>query len=91
VKTITANRLRDGRVVYLTAAGEWSERLEDAWRLDPEPAEHALAEARRRTAEIAAAYLIDVDQAEPIGREALRESIRRKGPTVRADLNRSPD
>ena len=38
MKTVTANRLTDGRVVYRTAAGGWSEDLVEAIRLDDDSA-----------------------------------------------------
>ncbi|MDH3474437.1 MAG: DUF2849 domain-containing protein [Rhodospirillales bacterium] len=92
LKVLTANRLRDGEVVYLTATGTWSEWLDES----------GLAETPEREAELLAAaelalaarlvvdpYLMPV--AEVAGRLrplSQREIIRAKGPSVRADLGK---
>lgn len=88
MKVLTANRLADGRVVYLGADDHWTESLARAARFDGVDAAAAEAVAKTRVTEIASAYLIDVDADGPAGREALRETIRRRGPTVRSDLDR---
>ena len=91
-KVVTANRLRDGEVVYLTAAGEWSERLDDAGpAATPEREAAFLAVAERA---VAARFVIDpyampVDAAEGAIRPlSQREIIRAKGPSVRLDLGK---
>lgn len=88
MKVLTANRLCDGRVVYLGADDRWTVRLADAARFAETDAAAAESVAKMRVSEIAAAYLIEVEDGAPAGREALRETIRRDGPTVRPDLNR---
>lgn len=89
MKALTANRLRDGRVVYLGTDDCWTERLAEAARFeDSEAAAVAVAAASARAGEIAAAYLIEIEAGAPAGRDALRENIRLRGPTVRPDLNR---
>lgn len=88
MRAITGNRLADGRVVYLAENGAWTERLSEAQLFEAAGAEAALAAAKARVREIASAYLIDADANGAAGREALRETIRSKGPTVRPDLER---
>lgn len=87
MKAVTANTLDDGAVVYLGDDDQWTSYLQEAARFEDEDAKPVLEAARIRTAEIADAYLVDVDAAGALsGREALRETIRRRGPTVRRDL-----
>ena len=82
----TANRLRDGAVVYLTADGSWSTRFADS----AVAREAAVAERLKATADQAAAdqevvgpSLIEVSlrggRFEPVG---TRERIRALGPSV---------
>ena len=87
---ITANALRDGRVIYLGTADNFVDRLSDAKLFaDKTEAEAALACLKRRTSDIADAYLIAVTESlEANGREALRETIRDQGPTIRRDLGK---
>ena len=87
---LTASRLREGDVVYFTAAGQWSEWLSDATVADAE-AESLLARGKRSEAagDVIDAYLVVVDVVG--GRPAplsQRERIRARGPTVRADLGK---
>jgi hypothetical protein len=92
LQMVTANRLIDGEVVYLDAAGDWSERAEQGQvaatkdQAEALMAEAAAAVARRK---VVAPYLIEVS--EQGGRFApvrLREQIRAAGPTVRRDLGK---
>lgn len=84
LQIVTANRLRDGRVVFLTASSQWSESVtESAVAADEDAATRLLAvgdEAERRC-EVIAPYLIEVEgpTLRPV---AMREAIRAKGPTV---------
>ena len=87
---ITANRLLDGSVIYLTADGGWSERLADAAIADGKDAEAALmavAETQARAGTVIGPYAFKVDAAgsvpTPLGQ---REAIRTLGPSVRIDL-----
>lgn len=82
MKALTGNRLRDGRVVYLAPDDTWAESLADAALFDDADAEAVLEAGKSRVTEIADAYLIDAAAGAPIGREALRETIRSTGPTV---------
>ncbi len=87
MKAVTANRLEDGAVVYLGDDDQWTPHLCVAAHFDDADAEDVLAAARGRTEEITDAYLVAVDdEGALVGRETLRETIRKSGPTVRADL-----
>ena len=84
MKAVTANRLQDGRVVFLGADGALVERLADATLFDDAAADDALGYLNARPREVAGAYLIEVgDGHKPDGRARLRESIRANGPTIR--------
>lgn len=87
---ITANRLLDGFVIYLTPDGGWSERLADAAVADGKDAEAALlavAAAQAKAGTVIGPYAFKVDTADgvpiPLGQ---RESIRTLGPSVGTDL-----
>jgi hypothetical protein len=86
MKAITGNLLKDGRVVYLAPDDSWADRIRDAMLLEDGEAEIVLAAAKTRIREVAYAYLIDADAKGAVGRQALRETIRATGPTVRPDL-----
>lgn len=89
MKIVTANRLSDGAVVYLGDDDQWILSQSAAAKFSDEDAKTVLAAAQTRVTEIADVYLVDVDESGALtGRETLRETIRRKGPTVREDLNR---
>jgi len=84
-QVLTANRLGDGRVVYLSGEG-WTTDLEQARLLsDPGAAETAEQEGREAVAArlVVEPYLIDVaaeiDRVEPV---RLRERIRAEGPST---------
>ena len=87
MKAVTGNRLSDGAVVYLGDNDRWITDLSAAARFEDDDAKGVLAAAQTRVKEISDAYLIDIDEAgAPEGRETLRETIRKSGPTVRVDL-----
>jgi len=91
-QVLTANRLADGEVVFLTRAGEWSPRIDDA-ALAVEPDAATALEARGREAEtsniVTGAYLIAAERREGRVRALhIRERIRALGPTVRQDLGK---
>lgn len=87
MKAVTGNRLDDGVVVYLADDDRWTSDLASAARFEDGDAKDVLAAAQKRVKEIADAYLIEVDDSgAPAGRETLRETIRKSGPTVRLDL-----
>ena len=83
IVVVTASRLRDGRVVWLGAAG-WTESLHQARIVAGEDASDALREALASAArqEVVAPYLVDVIAD---GTPAhLRERVRASGPTSAA-------
>ncbi|WDI33174.1 DUF2849 domain-containing protein [Hyphococcus flavus] len=90
MKIITANRLEDGAVVYLGDDDRWTLMQSAAAKFFDADINPVLAAVQLRVKEITDAYLVDVDDNGGLaGRETLRESIRRKGPTVREDLGRT--
>ena len=82
---VTANRLEDGRVVYLNANHIWSEDVKAGTCANSEAAGVEILEKAQESAarqEIVDPYLIDVE----IGKNGIspvsfREKIRAKGPT----------
>jgi sulfite reductase (NADPH) hemoprotein beta-component len=80
---VTANRLRDGTIIYYTAKQDWSESFADAAAAADGDALLAEAVAGPLAREAVGAYVIEVTQSEggmrPIG---LREEIRAFGPTA---------
>ncbi len=92
LQVVTANRLVEGDVVYLTGDGQWSERLNDAClAVDKQKTDSLMDIAERAVAAeiVVAPYAIDV-MAEDGTVRALRyrEHIRASGPTIRADLGK---
>ena len=94
-KIVTANRLRDGAVVYLSAAGEWVETIAEAGvGADAETAEALLAVATtaEQALRVVGPYLMDVavedGRPRPLG---TREIIRAAGPTVAGATIREGD
>lgn len=82
-KVVTANALREGDVVYLTAHGGWSPRLADADVLTIEAeADLRLIDAQARSAEVVGPYLAEVSPG-PDGPQPahFREDFRRRGPS----------
>lgn len=85
-KIISANRLKDGLVVYLSPKGTWTEALRQAERLnDDAAAEARLARAREDIARnlVVDPFLVelvaDQKEARPV---SLRDKIRELGPTI---------
>ena len=80
---VTANRLSDGAVVYLTVGKEWTTQIEDAAVVSTAPAATELLQAALAD-DIGAvgAYVAPVDLASgSIKPGNLRERIRLQGPT----------
>lgn len=79
-QVITANRLDDGRVVFVDADNRWVADLQSA-RLLGDDAEAALAQVDASV--VVEAYLIEVERAvsgvQPV---LIRERIRASGPSV---------
>lgn len=87
-QVLTANRLDDGRVVFLTPGGDWSPVLNDA-RTAREPAAAAalntVGEQAEANSTVVGPYLIEVTEEEHgIRAKAIREAIRASGPTIQA-------
>ncbi len=91
-QVVTANRLHDGLVVFLTADGVWSERIADAGTAVGESGAQVLMEIAKRAAaeaRVVEPYLIGIDETEGRRRPShRRESIRAYGPTVQVGMNR---
>ena len=87
-QVITANALRSGHVVWLTASGDWSGDLRAAQVFtDPDLANTSLALAQARVSEVVGAYLARV-RATPDGPAPahFREAFRRDGPSAAARI-----
>ncbi|MFC4353217.1 DUF2849 domain-containing protein [Fodinicurvata halophila] len=89
LKAVTANRLRDGRVVYLSETGGWSQALEES-RLarDEDELKGLMDEAELGVLrnEVVAPYAIDVvQQTDGYVTTRCREEIRSTGPSRRTD------
>ncbi len=88
---VTANRLRDGLVVFLSADGAWSERIGDAAGAPNVAGAQELMETAKRAAiecRVVEPYLVEVeiaaDKCRPVRH---REAVRASGPTVQTRLN----
>ena len=83
-KVATANRLREGDIVYLTKKGEWSSNLQEAWFIEGDDSELVRwSEKAIKDREVVDAYIIDVDYIDgKICARSQRERIRAAGPTV---------
>ena len=83
---IVANRLTDGRVVFLGEDSRWVESIEDGLIVDSESSRDELLARAERAAEsgiVVDPYLIDIVCERGRRRPArLREAIRAFGPTV---------
>ena len=87
---VTANRLTDGMVVYLTKGGDWATQFDaGAVLADKAEVDNALAEADRAAGQqkIIGPYLIDVlVEGDVIKPTSTRERIRAdRKPTITAD------
>ena len=95
MQIVTANRLADGLVVFLTANDAWSEALADARIATDGSAAASLmtsAESALNARLVVGPYLIDVQETPTgIAPVQLRERIRAAGPTVRSDLGRQAE
>ena len=94
-QAVTANRLNDGEVVYLDAAGNWAESLENSkFVTEKDEAAALLAQSEKSVIDriVLDPYLFDVtienNVATPVKK---REYIRANGPTVRLDLGKQAD
>ncbi|WP_448190825.1 DUF2849 domain-containing protein [Azospirillum sp. sgz301742] len=94
LKAITANRLRDGAVVWLGPQNDWVERIEAAAAYEDARAAQALVIAQEDEARniVVAIYTLEVELADgaPVPLRT-KERIRALGPSVRADLGKQAD
>ena len=83
-KVATANRLREGDIVYLTKEGEWSPNLQDAWLVVGDHTELTTSASKaEQMRDVVAAYLIEVERIDDkLCALSQRERIRAGGPTV---------
>ena len=83
-KVATANRLREGDIVYLTKEGEWSSNLQEAWFIEGDDSELVRwTEKAVKDRVVVDGYIIDVDCIDgEICARSQRERIRAAGPTV---------
>lgn len=82
MRIVTANRLDDGRVIYLGPQDAPVADLGQAATFDEAAAEAALARAAARPEVFVNPYLVQVEARTPSGRDRLKETIRATGPTV---------
>lgn len=94
-QALTANRLSDGIVVYLTKEDRWSESLQDADVAEGKEAGEALlarATPSVEANEVVEPYLFEVSlEDESVRAVSVRETIRQAGPTVRRDLGKQAE
>lgn len=95
MKAVTANRLGDGAVVYLTPGGGWSLWLDDAVMAADASEADALVAAAQADVDhcvVVAPYAFDVESADNHLRGvSVRERIRAAGPTMRLDLGKQAE
>jgi len=92
---VTANRLVDGAVVYLTAPGGWSEQFADAAVASDETAATALqatADAAARAQLVVGAYRAPVllEAGRPVPAD-MKERIRARGPSIHPELGKQAE
>ncbi|MEM7170227.1 MAG: DUF2849 domain-containing protein [Pseudomonadota bacterium] len=95
LQVLTANRLRDGEVVYLTRDGQWSADFASAHATEDAEEKDKLQTQAEQSLEatlIVEPYFFDVADNDgilsPIGQ---REIIRAKGPTVHPHFGKQAD
>ncbi len=95
LQVFTANRVRDGVVVFLSADGRWSEAPEAGGVIGGAGMETrmlALADAAEEAAMVIAPYLIEVTETgggvRPV---SLRERIRAYGPSTHPEFAKQGD
>ncbi|MHA6287563.1 DUF2849 domain-containing protein [Maricaulis sp. CAU 1757] len=82
MKTITANRLTDGRVVYRTRDENWATQIDAAIRLADADIDAALARAAGDELSVVGPYLIEIEDNTPAGLKWRRETLRLNGPSA---------
>ncbi len=95
MQVVTANRLADGLVIFLSDHDAWSEDLSEACIAADKAAAEALLAAAERAVNaqtVVGPYLIDItDNAGSLAPVQLRERIRAAGPTIRPDLGKQAE
>lgn len=92
MKAITANRLRDGEVVFLGKDGVWVESFAEAALFPRAEADGVLAAAKEKAER--EQFGVDIYAFEVVEQDGvpvpatMRERIRTAGPTVRLDLGK---
>jgi hypothetical protein len=87
LQVLTANRLRDGVVVYFDSDGGWSERIAAARVVEAANGDALVAAAAPTAREVVAPYLIDVEaEADGIMPRRYRERIRAFGPSIHPEF-----
>lgn len=85
-QVITANRLFDGAVVYLSPKGDWVQQIEAAAVADNELAAAALTATGERSVQeqhVVAPYLIEVENTvQGVRPKRYREQLRASGPSI---------
>ena len=86
-QVITANRLRDGAVVYLAGDGAWVTELACAAIAEDAAAAAVLSQAGERAVaeqQVVAPYLIEIETGpEGVRPKRYKELIRARGPSIR--------
>jgi hypothetical protein len=94
-QVLTANRLRDGAVVFYSRAGGWSESIDEAvLALEPQAAKTLEARGKEDEAVtlVTGVYLFDATRENGhVKAHHIRERIRTLGPTVREDLGKQAE
>jgi hypothetical protein len=88
MKIVTANRLSDGRVIYVGEDALPVEALAQAALFEGDAADAALIAAAAQPATWVNPYLVEVTGHTPSGRDRLKETIRSAGPTVGNSLKK---
>ena len=94
LQAITANRLRDGAVVWLGPRNGWVERVEAAMAFEGAALDAALAAAQEaeRANLIVGAYAFEVEVRDGVPVPLrYRERVRALGPSVRTDLGKQAE
>ncbi|CAL1691303.1 hypothetical protein MMB232_01439 [Brevundimonas subvibrioides] len=90
MRIVTANRLSDGRVIYLGDGDRPVDSVAEAVAFDDDGAEAARARAAGRPEVFVNPYLVEVADHAFVGRDRLKELIRSAGPTVGNSLSGAP-
>ena len=92
IQALTANDLRTGEPVFLSASG-WAARWAQAELFDaPEPAAAALEAARAQATVVVEPYLVDcVREGEVAVPISYRERVRALGPTIHPEIGKQAE